>query len=116
MTDRAAGHGLAVELVVDGPLTDLAAAVEVAAYRIASEAVANTLKHAAAGSCTVTVRRDERYLELEVVDDGTGLSAAPGRGVGLGSIRDRADELGGRVVLTGGPAGTRIQALLPLGR
>jgi signal transduction histidine kinase len=118
MTDRAAGHGLPVELVVDGPLTELPAAVEVAAYRIAAEAVANTIKHAGAASCTVTVRRDERHVEVEVLDDGAGLADAGSRGragVGLGSIRERAEELGGRVVMTGGPGGTRIQALLPLG-
>jgi signal transduction histidine kinase len=117
MTDRAAGHGLAVELVVEGSLTELPAAVEVAAYRIAAEAVANTLKHAAATSCTVAVRRDDRQVELDVVDDGTGLTAVPdGRGVGLGSIRERAEELGGRVAVTGGPSGTRVHALLPLDR
>jgi signal transduction histidine kinase len=122
MTDRASTHDLTVQLVVDGSLSDIPAAVEVAVYRIASEAVANTIKHANACTCTVTIRTDERHLEVEVVDDGHGDDGRPGAasgaptssGIGLGSIRERVEELGGRVTIGRDPAGTRVEALLPL--
>ena len=104
-------------LSVDGDLADLPAAVEVVAYRVVAEALTNVVKHARAGVARVEARRDERHLELLVVDDGVGLhaaSAAPGSGVGLGSIRERVEELGGRCRITSGP-GTRVEVLLPVG-
>ncbi len=94
------------------PLPPLAAAVEAAAYRIATEAVTNALRHAGADSCQVTLRLDDA-LHLEITDNGCGY--APWRpGVGLRSMRERAAELGGS--LTAGPTdqGGRVHARLPL--
>ena len=107
-----------VALDVDGDLGALPAAVEVATYRVATEALTNVVKHAHARHVGVVVRRDERHLELTVSDDGDGIPApvAPGHeGVGLSSIRGRVDELGGRCEITSGPAGTSVAVLLPLG-
>ncbi len=115
LADRFAGQGPAVTVLVDGPLTELPAAVEVAAYRITAETVTNTVKHAGARTCTITVRRDERHLAVRIDDDGIGFQeAAGGAGVGLSSIRDRAEELGGRATVRSGPAGTTVEVLLPL--
>jgi two-component system NarL family sensor kinase len=111
----ASANGLWVS--VDGPetLPPLPAAVEVAAYRIALEALTNVSRHADAQSCTVTIEVNG-VLKLEVRDDGRGVAGGDGRGVGLVSMRERAEELGGS--LTVGRAmdgrGTRVLARLPL--
>lgn len=104
-----AGMGVSVE---SEPLGELPAAVEVAAYRIVSEAVANVVRHAAARSCRISVRR-ARSLELEVRDDGRGLRSASA-GMGMASMRQRAEELGGTCVVTSDGGGTTVHASLPL--
>jgi signal transduction histidine kinase len=101
-------------LEVSGSLAELPAAVEVAAYRIVSEGATNVVRHARARTCTVTLRRTAAALELAVADDGVGLGSVAA-GVGITSMRERAAELGGSLVVTGGPdGGTVVQALLPL--
>jgi signal transduction histidine kinase len=106
-----------VALGTDGLDDDLPAAVEVATYRVVAEALTNVAKHAHAHHAEVTVRRDARHLEVRVYDDGVGFGAgdpAPGTGVGLTSIRSRADELGGRCTIRSGASGTTVELLLPL--
>ncbi|GAA4570170.1 sensor histidine kinase [Planotetraspora kaengkrachanensis] len=102
-------------VTLDSPadLPSLPAAVEVAAYRIATEAVTNALRHGSAGSCVITLRADHS-LHLEVRDDGAGGVTAWQHGVGLRSMHERAAELGGS--LSAGPTdrGGRVHALLPL--
>jgi two-component system NarL family sensor kinase len=92
----------------------LPAAVEVAAYRIATEALTNVSRHAAAQRCTITLSVNG-HLELEVCDDGSGMPSEWRPGVGVSSIRERATELGGSCIVSealGG--GTRVLARLPL--
>jgi signal transduction histidine kinase len=92
---------------------ELPAAVEVAAYRIAVEAVTNVVRHADAKSCDVTITADTS-LVIEVTDDGIGLTDTDSTGVGLWSMRERAEELGGTfTVVRGDDGGTRIRAELP---
>jgi signal transduction histidine kinase len=102
-------------LEAPGELPALPAAVEVAAYRIAQEAVANMVHHAQARCCTVRLALDEEAaLVVEVTDDGVGIAAAPPAGVGLRSMRERAAELGGACVVSARPeGGTRVRASLP---
>jgi signal transduction histidine kinase len=105
-----------VSLVLDAPdsLPPLPAAVEVACYRIAQEALTNVIRHAHARTCTVRLTLGER-LSLEITDDGIGLPASFRAGVGLSSMRERAIELGGTCLIE--PmvnAGTRVYAQLPL--
>jgi two-component system, NarL family, sensor kinase len=96
-------------------LPPLPAAVEVAAYRIASEALANMARHAQASHCTVRLVAGPADLLVEVADDGVGIGPDVVAGVGLGSLRDRAAELGGRTEITcPPPAGTVVRAWLPL--
>jgi signal transduction histidine kinase len=98
------------------PLPDLPAAVEVAAYRIAVEALTNAVRHAAARSCQVRLEVGEA-LVIEVVDDGHGLPQRLTPGTGLESMEARARDLGGSLRLEprrGG--GTRLVARLPLDR
>ena len=97
-------------------LGGLPAAVEVAAYRIVSESLTNVVRHAHATRAEVTVRRDGNAVTVEVRDDGRGIGEDVSAGVGLLSLRERAEELGGRCEVScpsGG--GTRVWAWLPLG-
>lgn len=107
-----------VSLELPDRLPALPAAVEMAAYRIALEAVTNVVRHAAARTCRVRLELAENAgpaLVLAVEDDGRGLPPDLRVGVGLVSMRERATELGGRCAIEPGPAGgTRVRAWLPL--
>jgi signal transduction histidine kinase len=106
--------GLQVRVEVPSDLPPLPAAVEVAAYRIAEEALANVVRHAQARTCVVCLSLDDA-LRLEIWDDGVGLPAERHMGVGLLSLRERAAELGGSCVVEPVPTGgTRVGARLPL--
>ena len=112
---RLDGH-IRFSLDVPDRLPPLPAAVEVAAYRIALEALTNVARHAGASACTLRLSVNGA-LELEVRDDGRGLPESYRRGVGLESMRERAAELGGECTIqrTDGN-GTRVTAVLPLER
>ncbi|WP_148572736.1 sensor histidine kinase [Nocardioides caldifontis] len=107
---------LGVPTTAEGPpLPVLPPAVEVAAYRIGAEALTNAARHAGARSAVVRLGLAGGSLDLSVRDDGRGWSGDR-VGVGVVAMRERAAELGGRLVISGGPgAGTTVQALLPLG-
>ena len=107
--------GHALSLTVADDLPPLSREVEVAAYRIVSEAVTNVARHAAAGSCRVAIAvdPDADALVLEVADDGHGI-VGEHRGVGLGSMTARAAEVGGTLAVTTGAEGTTVRACLPL--
>jgi signal transduction histidine kinase len=108
---------LRVAVDVPAELPELPAAVEVAAYRICQEALMNVLKHAAASAVRVRLAVAGGHLELDVTDDGGGVPAAvpAGRGVGLASMRERAEELGGSCTVDSRPGqGTRVAVRLPL--
>jgi signal transduction histidine kinase len=92
-----AGSGLATSVDAGGDLPALPAAVEVAAYRIVVEAVTNTVRHASARHCRVSMAVIPAGLVVEVSDDGTGLIASGQPGHGLVIMRERAEELGGTV-------------------
>jgi len=107
--------GLRVSVGADPGLPALPAAVEVAAYRIATEAVTNVTRHAGARTVTVTLTVTEGMLHVEVTDDGRGISPANRAGVGLTSMRERAEELGGSCTVRPRPGGGSIvSAQLPL--
>jgi two-component system, NarL family, sensor kinase len=126
--------GLVVDLEVPDALPPLPAAVEVAAFRIAQEALTNVVRHASARRCRIVLAVDDA-LTVTVEDDGVGIARGTPRagagpdaesgarspaleasGVGLSSMRERAVELGGDFAIgmrAGG--GTRLVARLPLG-
>jgi len=109
-------HGPRIDVRVDGILPPLPAAVEVAAYRIAAEAVANAVRHSGASTIEVVLIPTARALDLVVQDDGTGLPDRPMSGVGFISMRERAGELGGWCrVEARTPRGTTVAAHLPSG-
>jgi signal transduction histidine kinase len=108
--------GLSVSVESPEEISALPAAVEVAAYRIAQEAMTNAVRHAGASRCQVRFDLDEGagLLRLEISDDGRGIGEDRGVGVGLSSMRERAEELGGTCVVEPVPGGgTRVRAELP---
>jgi signal transduction histidine kinase len=113
LTHRFDGTPLTVTVDVAEQFAPLPAAVEVAAYRIAAEALTNITRHADATTANVQLRTAAGELRLIIRDNG--VSPAPWRpGVGLSSMRDRAAELGG--TCTAGPEATggRVTVTLPL--
>ena len=121
----------AITLDVGADFPALPAAVEVATYRIISEAVTNVMKHAGAQTCAIKLRIADcaspvggasgshqppapNQLCIEIVDDGSGLPPSYVPGVGLASMRERAQELGGTFAITSEPgSGTAVRVTLP---
>ena len=105
---------LHVTVTAPEPAPELSAAVEVAAYRIVTEAITNVARHSDVGLVNVDIQVNGA-LELVVNDDGSSRDVwRPG--VGLRSMHDRASELGGHVTAGAGPDGGRVLARLPLDR
>jgi signal transduction histidine kinase len=106
----------ALSVTLDAPgdgLDDLPAAVEVACYRIVTEALTNVTRHAHATRCSVRIQLDNG-LDVDVSDDGVGLPEGWRTGVGIASMRERVTELGGELAIEPClPHGTRITARLP---
>jgi signal transduction histidine kinase len=112
---RLARDGHRVVDVSVAALPPLSAAVEVAAYRIAQEALTNAVRHSGAGQCTVALTVECGWLGVRVADDGHGRVVPRDGGIGLQTMRERAEEIGGRLEIGGADAGgTVVTALLPL--
>lgn len=110
------GSPLKVSLEAPPVLPELPAAVEVAAFRLAQEALANVVRHAQARHCHMRLTCTDE-LTLEISDDGQGIAAERRSGVGLQSMRERAEELGGRcVIASNAGGGTSVRASFPLPR
>lgn len=107
--------GIVLNLEAPQALPPLPAAVEIACYRIVQEALTNVVRHAHATRATVHLRVQQQVLEIEVSDNGQGLPPGAHNGVGLSSMRERAEELGGTcLVEASAERGTRVCAWLPL--
>ncbi len=106
--------GGALHAVVEAdPLPPLPTAVEQAAYRIATEALTNVIRHSRAGSVVVRLDADDAGLHCEVLDDGGG-TAAWHAGVGITGMRERVAQLGGRCEVGPGPRGGEVRVCLPM--
>jgi signal transduction histidine kinase len=117
LAERYGAEGEQLRVSVEAPddLPHLPAAVEVAIYRIAQEALTNVVRHARAQKCVVRLAVDED-VRLEIVDNGVGIPAERTAGVGLSSMYERTAELGGRCVVEPSPKGgtqVLIRLLLP---
>jgi signal transduction histidine kinase len=112
--ERLSAGDLTVTVTAPDPMPELEAAVEVAAYRIGSEALANVVRHAQARRATLELRCSNGAICLEVADDGRGIGAEASAGVGLSSMRERAEELGGELTLArAGTGGLSVTACIP---
>ncbi|HET6296510.1 MAG TPA: GAF domain-containing protein [Kribbella sp.] len=102
-----------LDVSVDGRFAER---VEVAAYYVISEALANTAKHAQASVAEIQVESRDGILELKIQDDGQG-GADPTRGSGLTGLTDRVEALGGKITITSPTtAGTTLHVQLPAER
>lgn len=104
---------LDVEVTAEAALPELSPAVELAAYRVALEGIANANRHSSGSKVSVGVAADADVLEVTVRDDGN----PPPKyraGVGIRSLIDRVEELGGTVEVGPAPCGWEVEARLPL--
>jgi signal transduction histidine kinase len=116
LLEQARAAGLTAELTVRGQQRPLPPGVELAAYRIAQEAVTNVLRHARAGRIDCTVDYGPSAVEVSVTDDGTGaMAGATGGGHGLVGMRERVAVYGGSVAAGTRPeGGFAVRAVLPV--
>ncbi len=120
--ETATRTGARVELVQEGPVPRCDPEAELAAYRIAQEALTNALQHARAQRITVRIRYDEGGLLLTVEDDGVGFILPPRPDIltrqghfGLVGMQERATRLEGRLTIDTAPGrGTRVSAWFPI--
>jgi two-component system NarL family sensor kinase len=109
------GSDVRIEVIAPEPMPKLPAAVEVAVYRIFSEALHNVVKHAQATVCEMHIEIDGGCLILKVIDNGKSLPADYRAGVGIGSMKERASELGGTLrIQPMEPSGTCVWARIPI--
>ena len=108
LTRRADGAPLSAQVRATSPIPDLPAAVEVAGYRIVTEALTNVTRHSSATSASVTLAVDGSALVVSVDDDGLNLGGGWQPGVGLTSIQERTAELGGQCTIHTDRTGGRI--------
>jgi two-component system NarL family sensor kinase len=108
------GEPVSVAIGASDDLDDLPPAVELAAFRIALEALVNVWRHASARHCEIRFTLNGA-LHIDVIDDGTGIAADVRPGVGMSSMQERAMELGGSCsVVSGARGGTHVYAILPI--
>jgi signal transduction histidine kinase len=119
LAEQVSQAGLPVEVAIDGKSRELPPSVDLSAYRIIQEALTNSLKHAGATSAKVAIRYGDNDLELEITDNGRGVtsgSQSDHRGRGLIGMRERVALFDGEVSLGPRPeGGFRVHARLPLG-
>jgi signal transduction histidine kinase len=111
---RLTSSSLQLEVLAPDAMPELSAAMEVAIYRIATEAVHNVVRHADATICTIGITINTETLTLTITDNGQGIPAEHLNGIGTQSMRERAVELGGTLAVQSvDPNGTRIEVHLP---
>ena len=107
------GRALLVTVDAPDPLPTVPAAVEVVAFRIVVEALTNVCRHAHSDRAAVTLRLPGDGLDLEILDAGPPRAAWPA-GVGIASMRERAESVGGTCTAAASSAGGRVSAHLPI--
>lgn len=115
LSHRVDGIPLHVTIVASESLPQLPAAVEVAAYRIATEALTNVTRHSDATAATIRLVADHATITLQITDNGGGSGNSWPAGVGLTSMRERATELGGTCDVGPGAEGGHVTVAIPLG-
>jgi len=113
-------QGLDVAMTIDGTDERLPHHLETAVFRIVQEALTNILKHAQARRAEIAIHLGPSDVRVRITDDGRGfdLAAVTTRrdgGLGVIGMRERAELLGGRLQVTSGPQGTRVEAVIPTG-
>ena len=107
--------GIQATLHSEGELDNLGFDIELAVFRILQEALSNVHRHSGSLTVAVKISYDGRMLRLQIADQGRGIPPGMDRsGVGLGSMRERARLLKGRLVIETGSAGTTVRIELPV--
>ncbi len=109
---QCSGRDILFSLDMPEKLPPLPAAVEVAAYRIVQEAVNNVIRHSRAQHAQISIAVNGELM-IKIQDDGVGLPAQIKQGVGLNSIRERVEELGGSLMLSS-KQGTHLEVRISL--
>jgi two-component system sensor histidine kinase UhpB len=95
---------------IAGQPAQLSADAELAIYRVAQEALTNTVRHSGATEVTVSLARSDGEVELTVADNGAGFPEHPSAGAGLASMRERAMLIGAELSIDSSPgAGVRVR-------
>jgi signal transduction histidine kinase len=117
LVDQVGRAGLPVRVHVDGDPYELPRAIDLSAYRIVQEGLTNALKHAEATQADVTVLYGRDDVQIEVRDDGRGVSPTDGLGHGLVGIRERVKIYGGEMTAgTAAEGGFVLSTRLPVER
>lgn len=116
LVDTIRRAGVTVGLEITGPVTDAPHAVQIAAFRIAQEALSNAVRHASGASVTVRLQADAESIGIRIRNaPPSAVGSAPGGGYGLRGMRERVELLGG--MFTAGPTadgGWEVSASLPM--
>lgn len=113
--------GMRVEVTVKGSARRIAPAVEDQLFRVGQEALTNAVRHGRSRAVRIGITYHRHSIELVVEDDGTGFAGAPppsrdGGGLGLVGMRERMEQIGGRLEVESSPGhGTRVRAVAPVG-
>jgi signal transduction histidine kinase len=113
-------HGVAAHYVKEGPIGVVSPEAAIHIYRIVQEALTNVSRHSGSGEAWVRLRQAEDRIELEIEDRGRGLPPEAERregwqGIGLVSMRERAELMGGEFALMPATAGgTIVRVAVPL--
>ncbi|NEB68833.1 sensor histidine kinase, partial [Streptomyces fulvissimus] len=114
ITETPTPDGLTIRRQMDKDLPELDTEAELVVYRIAQEALTNTVRHAGASRLELSLRRSPCGVELRIRDDGRGLGDTP-EGAGLRGMRERALLIGAELFLGPGPqGGTEVRLDVPV--
>ena len=111
--------GVAVEIEIPENFGRLPQEMEIACFRLAQECLTNVHRHSGSTTARIRLEKVDSEVRLEVSDAGRGFSAGTvsereGHGLGIQAMRERAQQLGGRLEIDSSPSGTRVLAVLPL--
>jgi signal transduction histidine kinase len=110
-------HGVEVTFCRDDDCNEFPPDVGLCVYRVAQEALNNVLKHSESPRATVSLTTAEGVVKLLITDYGQGLQLEPDSskaGLGLFTMRERVELLGGHFVIHSGSTGTQVEATVPL--
>jgi PAS domain S-box-containing protein len=106
--------GIRIEFEVPSDTGRLPSEIEMALFRIVQESLTNIHRHSGSDTAIIRLSRSMSEIALEVTDKGSGMSVGATPGVGIASMRERAQQLGGRLEISSQSGGTRLKAVIPL--
>lgn len=111
--ERLKHAGVKAKLTHSGAAERVSRPVQQLCFQVSREALSNVIKHARAKSVQITIESGEAAVRVSVADDGRGVSANQGEGIGLAGVRERLELMGGRLTLESHAGGTTVVAEIP---